>query len=248
VRGTLTRRPSGAMVVAFVALCVALSGTSYGADVRAAATRVITGTQIKDGSIGVKDLSKAARKSLKGNRGAAGAIGATGPGGPAGVSGANGEKGDKGDVGPAGPTFGETTADGNGTITGCSTSTVATQTIAVTKPSRILASAGGAWTRDGTNLNTGILTVKLLKSGVVVGSSPQVLASNYIAGTSRSTVSITAVLFAGSSPFPTTEQAYVAEPGTYTLRLDGSASDGTCSGTSSYWYPWLTYVLLGTAA
>ena len=244
MKARITRRPSGAMVVAFLALCVALSGTSYGADVRTAATRMITGTQIKDGSIGLRDLSKSARKSLKGARGAAGLAGAAGPSGPAGAAGA---KGDKGDVGPAGPTFGETTAESTGSVTGCSTSALLTQTITVTKPSRVLASAAGAWTRDSTALNTGVLSIKLLKSGVVVASSPQGLASNFIAGTSRTTVAVTAVLFAGSTPFPTTEQAYVAEPGTYTLRLDGSASDGSCAGTSTFWYPWLTYVLLGTA-
>ena len=241
MRGKLGRAPSGAMVVAFVALCVAISGTSYGAEARAVVTKMITGAQIKNGSIGIKDLSRSARKSLKGARGATGATGATG------AQGATGAAGAKGDVGPQGPTFGETTNATNLTVTGCGPSTLATQTIIVTRPSRVLASAGGAWARDSTNLNTGYLTVTLLKAGAAVATSPQAFATNYVAGTSRLGMAVTAVLFSGNVPFPATETAYVADPGTYTLRLDGSAGDGTCSGTSTFWRTWLTYVLLGTA-
>ncbi len=87
----------------------------------------------------------------------------------------------------------------------------------------------------------------LLKAGAAVATSPQAFATNYVAGTSRLGMAVTAVLFAGNGPFPATETAYVADPGTYTLRLDGSAGDGTCSGTSTFWRTWLTYVLLGTA-
>lgn len=228
------------MVVAFVALCVAMSGTSYGAEAREVVTKMVTGAQIKNGSIGLKDLSKSARKSLKGARGVAGAQGATG------AQGAAGAAGPKGDVGPAGPTFGETSSSTGGTVTGCGPSTLATQTITVTTSSRILASAGGAWSRDSTTLNTGILTVSLLKAGVVVATSPQAFASDYAAGTSRNGMAVMAVLFAGNTSFPATQTAYVADPGTYTLRLDGSAGDGGCSGTSTFWRPWLTYVLLGT--
>ena len=240
-------RPSGAMVVAFVALCVALSGTSYGADVRAVATGLITGAQIKDGSIGLKDLSKSARTTLRGARGAAGAPGVAGANGASGASGPKGDAGAKGDVGPPGPTFGESVTSQSGTLTGCTTSTLATQTITVTKPSRILVSAGGAWARDGTALNTGILTVILLQAGTPVGTSPDAFASDYNAGVSRSGMSVTAVLFAGTNPFPASPQTYVAQPGTYTLRLDGQASDGSCTGTSTFWRAWLTYALLGTA-
>jgi len=96
----LKGRPSPALVVAIVALFVAFSGT-------ATAALVMTGKNIKDGTITGKDvknrtlrtkkLSKKAIGSLKGKaglsgeRGAAGATGATGPAGPA------------GQAGPAGP-------------------------------------------------------------------------------------------------------------------------------------------------
>jgi hypothetical protein len=81
------------MVVAFVALLVALGGTSTAQPVRDAAARLLTGSQVKDGSLtgkDVKDRSLTPRDfkgSVKGARGPAGAAGATGPTGPAGVSG-----------------------------------------------------------------------------------------------------------------------------------------------------------------
>lgn len=58
----------------------------------AGAAKFITGGDIKNGSIGLKDLSRAAKRALKGNTGPAGAAGpqgpagAQGPAGPASVS------------------------------------------------------------------------------------------------------------------------------------------------------------------
>jgi Collagen triple helix repeat (20 copies) len=81
-------------MLAIVALFVALTGTAT-----AAATKLITGAQIKNGSIGLADLSAGAKKALKGNRGPAGApgpqgrTGAAGPAGPAGLAGPQGERG-----------------------------------------------------------------------------------------------------------------------------------------------------------
>jgi hypothetical protein len=49
-----------------------------------AASGLITGAQIKNGSIGLVDLSASAKRALKGQRGPAGPPGATGVAGPAG--------------------------------------------------------------------------------------------------------------------------------------------------------------------
>lgn len=88
-------RPSPAMVVALIALFAALGGSSFAEDARQAASRLITGKQIKNRSIGVADLSTAARSSLRGRRGAPGA---PGPRGAPGVPGVPGPKGDTGTV------------------------------------------------------------------------------------------------------------------------------------------------------
>src|SRR5690242_19109983 len=80
------RLPSPALLVALVALFATMSGT-------AVAAKLITGKDVKNGSLQVKDLSAKARATLKG---------ATGPQGPAGPAGADGATGATGAAGPAG--------------------------------------------------------------------------------------------------------------------------------------------------
>ncbi len=63
-----------------------------------AAKKLLTGKDIKDGSIGIVDLSSKTRVGLKGARGPAG------PQGNNGASGAKGDTGPAGSTGPAGPT------------------------------------------------------------------------------------------------------------------------------------------------
>jgi hypothetical protein len=112
-----------ATVLAIVALIAATSGTSIaGTQV---VTRLVTGGQIKDGSIQLKDLSPAARRALKGNRGLrglpgpAGAQGLQGLPGATGAAGAKGDKGDKGDPGEPGTSlFSATTIPSGVTIRG----------------------------------------------------------------------------------------------------------------------------------
>jgi hypothetical protein len=97
------RRVSPAMIVAMLALLVALTGTSV-----AATSALITGKNIKNGSItgmdvknksiGVADLARKAR----GAPGARGPSGPAGPQGPAGARGDTGAAGAKGDPGISG--------------------------------------------------------------------------------------------------------------------------------------------------
>jgi hypothetical protein len=70
--------------------------------VRQLATNAVTGTKVKDGSLGAKDLSSALLRSLKSVAGAKGAAGANGAPGPAGPSGDPGAKGDPGSPGARG--------------------------------------------------------------------------------------------------------------------------------------------------
>jgi hypothetical protein len=80
------KRPSGATVISLVALFVALSGSAY-------AAAKITSKDIANGTIKAADLSRGAKKALKGSRGLRGPAGPQGnqglPGvpGPAGASG-----------------------------------------------------------------------------------------------------------------------------------------------------------------
>jgi hypothetical protein len=90
------RHLSIAAVTVGVAL-IALAGTAT-----AAGTGLITGVQIKNGTIGLADLSKKAKRSLKNQRGSAGPRGEVGPQGPAGQQGPQGPAGAKGDTGDKG--------------------------------------------------------------------------------------------------------------------------------------------------
>jgi Collagen triple helix repeat (20 copies) len=88
----MRKRLTPATLLAMLALLVATAGTAT-----ATTAVLITGKQIKNGSIGAVDLSAAAKRSLRGQRGPAGARGF------AGAPGTPGTPGTQGPAGPAGP-------------------------------------------------------------------------------------------------------------------------------------------------
>jgi hypothetical protein len=91
-------KPTPATVLALLALVFAMTGTGL-----AARSYVISSSsQVKDGTITAKDLSKAVRAQLT----KAGRPGAPGAVGPQGATGSRGETGPKGDTGVAGPVTG----------------------------------------------------------------------------------------------------------------------------------------------
>lgn len=93
------------VAVGLVAIALTAGVPDVATDAYASAKRLITGKNVKDGSLGVRDLSAAARKSLRGRAGPAGANGQNGlPGaqGPQGASGPAGPIGPQGATGPAG--------------------------------------------------------------------------------------------------------------------------------------------------
>ncbi len=108
MRRRIRATASPAMIVACIAVVLAMTGSAF------AARALITGADIKDGTITRADLSGRAVRSLKGKRGPAGAAGrdgfngpqgpqgSTGPDGPQGPQGARGEAGPKGNTGDSG--------------------------------------------------------------------------------------------------------------------------------------------------
>ena len=104
------KRPSPGTVLALIAIVLACGGSAF-------AGSQITGRQIKDKSIELKDLSKSARKALRGNRGPRGIAGPTGPQGPPGLQGLQGQRGAIGPTGPTGPA-GPTGAQGTSIFDG----------------------------------------------------------------------------------------------------------------------------------
>ena len=92
------RKPSASMVVATVALVMATTGTGI-----AASNYVITSSsQVKSGSLSASDLSRSARRTLRGRAGATGARGATGATGATGAAGKDGAPGRDGAAGRGG--------------------------------------------------------------------------------------------------------------------------------------------------
>lgn len=94
------------LAVLLAAICAtAIAAVATGAASGAVSYIITSSSQIKDGVIGTKDLSSAAREALKGDRGARGATGATGVG-TNGKDGLNGKDstvpGPQGGTGPAG--------------------------------------------------------------------------------------------------------------------------------------------------
>lgn len=76
------------LAIGTICLAIGIAGS-------AGAASLITGSNIKDGSIGLKDLSRSARRALKGARGPQGAKG------PAGTNGAPGGPGTSGSTAPS---------------------------------------------------------------------------------------------------------------------------------------------------
>ena len=86
-------------VAALAVVFAVVAGTAMAGP---AAKKLLTGKDIKDGSIGIVDLSSATRVGLKGSKGPTGASGPQGPSGPKGDTGATGATGPTGPAGPAG--------------------------------------------------------------------------------------------------------------------------------------------------
>ena len=102
------RRPSVAALLGLMAIVLAMGGTATAAKLitgKQVRNSSLTGADVRNGSLGARDLSSAARKSLRGaaGQGASGAAGPAGQTGPAGPAGPAGPKGDAGPQGVPGP-------------------------------------------------------------------------------------------------------------------------------------------------
>jgi hypothetical protein len=184
---------------------------------------------------------------------AIGAVGPAGPAGPAGDTGPTGftgGPGPQGDVGPAGSpgTPGADGISGGGSAQlpgsvaiGCTDTVVGTKAITVTKASKIFGSARASYTRNGTDLSLGVLSLSLVNAGnaIVASSDLGWVSIPATAAGSQTPMAIADVLRSGSVD-------YIAAPGTYTLKLLAHAGNGSCPGSAAVVFPALSYLLVGT--
>jgi hypothetical protein len=160
---------------------------------------------------------------IQGTPGRAGATGAAGTAGPAGLPGATGAQGDPG------PSFGDSKQVRNvvGPIP-CGLSSVGSETITVSRPSRIWAHGHGTlrdngaptyeygmWLelRDAADTQTLAVTPSIFDSDP--GQTDQVMP-----------LSVDSAMLAATSPQLAGSNVYVAQPGTYTLKLMVAAIAG----------------------
>lgn len=154
-----TPRPSTA--IALAALAVAATGPAIaatlitGANVKdgsiqsrdiADGNAGVSSADIKDGSIQLADLSKTARAALEGKAGPAGPAGATGPTGPAGPAGAKGADGTSGVNGASGAA-GQSGAAGPSLLT-------STGSVDMTSGTN----TGISWVRPGSSVGSSNIT------------------------------------------------------------------------------------------
>jgi len=143
------KRFTPAMIVAMIALAVALSGTAV-----AGTAKLITGSQIANGTIKLAHINSSTKAALKGNTGATGPQGPAGAQGPIGPQGATGAKGDKGDSGLTGAFYatafyneGNTNAGAIATVA-CDADPAKTNYVAISGGVQVLGLDAGANNRN----------------------------------------------------------------------------------------------------
>jgi hypothetical protein len=215
---------------------------------------VLTGGNIKNGSLSAIEFSAAAKAALRGAQGPAGVQGLVGPAGPAGVAGPRGTSGSTGSQGPAGSQGpqGPQGAVGAGLkIMG----TVATPADLPTTPAPTLGDAflvaGDLWVWTGAQFtNAGPVKGPTGAQGAVGPQGPQGLKGDTgatgaagAAGTAAVTVHTVAYSLAASTATTTTARAVTATCGLNQLAVGGGfdstgnvfSEDTAPTGTDTGW-------------
>jgi hypothetical protein len=134
-------------------------------------------------------------------------------------------------------------SDSSASLGACVDVVVHSETFTLSRPSAIYASASAAYQENGSPLATGTLRFQLVNSSAtIVASSGQGFATVDSAN-QRGEISIGQALMPGDVFY--SSGVYTAPAGQYTLKLIGSTTDGSCSGTPVLWRPNMSYFTLG---
>jgi len=214
------------MVIACLALSIALGGT-------ASAAVLITGKQVKDGSIAGRDVKNA---SLGKNKLSATALSSlTGERGPAGPQGPKGDPGQQGPQGPKGDTglnVAGTRRVPNQDDFSCNGDVVVgTVPVSVPSSSRIWTHAHGAIANENSGATEAGLWLRLRDAGNTETLAVSVASwDGELEALTVSTLDTGGLMLEGSNP-TAAANPYSAAPGSYLLQLVVKSQSGTCGQT-----------------
>lgn len=155
--------------------------------------------------------------------------------------------------------FGDTKYVGEVTLGGglpCPNATLASLPVTVNRASRISGSGSGVYHQNGTNLNVISLHLELADmTGTTVGVSNFVPVTAPYGGPGAPTNgnafgAVAGVLQAGSDSYKAAVGSltpFVAQPGSYTLKMIAEPASSPCSGQSYFGWISLSYILLSTS-
>jgi hypothetical protein len=225
-------------VVAYLALFVALGGTSYAA-LKLPKNSVGSG-QIKNGAVAKRDLARAVRTQLT----KAGVPGATGP------QGLQGQQGQQGQAGGRGPSFGDGKHLSSVANFACDEDfVVGSQTLTVTEPSRIWVHGHGTVRDNGAAASDYGLSLQLRDAGDTATLAVAIREwDSPGAGEDYLALSSGGLMLSGDDP-DLAGSAFVAPAGTYILQLTVNAGGACTDPLPDFGFNGgsvMGYVLLGT--
>jgi hypothetical protein len=140
---------------------------------------------------------------------------------------------------------GTTVAGSTSTLNGCNTVVIASTPVTITRASKVMAFGHTAYTRNTSNLRSGVLHVELRNaSDTTVARSYRSLGTlSSATDNGRLPISVSQLLKVWT-PTGHEPQDFVAAAGDYTLRLTMSGNDGTCAGNPVVWDTALSYLLV----
>jgi hypothetical protein len=146
--------------------------------------------------------------------------------------------------------YGDTAYYYNFLSSGCNDMIALSLPLSVSVSSRIYVNARTSYSQNGTGPSFGSTWVELHdSSNTIVAASQWAFGGTAAAANGDAFLESNGVLHDGTNHNDVSSAAFVAAPGSYTLKMhvQGVIGSGTCSGTLNFTQPTLTYILLSSA-
>lgn len=141
--------------------------------------------------------------------------------------------------------YGDTAYVSTTQVNGCDDKIALSLPMSVSVSSRVHVSARASFDPGSSDLTLGVIVVELRDSG----DSTTLATSQWAwgGGTNYAFAQSDGMLHSGTSVGDPNAAIYTATPGDYVLKMHVSASNGTCAGSSFFYQPTLSYILLSAA-